>query len=129
MKTSVLFFSFTLTLLFSCKKDPGCTDPTADNFNDLAEVNDGSCTYSGQVVFWMGNPFNFVDVNVNGCTKTISVYYPSGGVTCGSNGCATFDLPIGTYSYSAEEEGSFGLEWSGYFIVEKNTCLTLQLTP
>jgi len=33
------------TFSFSCKKDKGCTDPLANNFDPLATQDDGSCKY------------------------------------------------------------------------------------
>ena len=33
-------------VLFSCKKEQGCTDQIAINFNSTAEEDDGSCIYS-----------------------------------------------------------------------------------
>ena len=39
------FLSITL-LLFSCKKEEGCMDPFAQNYNALATIDDGSCNYT-----------------------------------------------------------------------------------
>ena len=47
---------FALLLAFACKKEvvkiKGCMDKTATNYKTDAEEDDGSCTYSGKVVFW-----------------------------------------------------------------------------
>ncbi len=52
-------FSYTIFLtlalaglsLTSCKKEEGCTDPTATNYNADAEVDDGSCAYEFSIDF------------------------------------------------------------------------------
>jgi hypothetical protein len=36
----------------SCRKEPGCTDPTSKNYSATAEIDNGSCTYEGSAVFW-----------------------------------------------------------------------------
>jgi hypothetical protein len=69
---------------------------------------------------------NYIDVTVNGLTQTITVYYPNGGVDCGSAGCANFHLPVGTYNYYAEEQGTFNY-WSGQITIPKNGCSSLLL--
>ncbi|MEP7163307.1 MAG: hypothetical protein ABI741_01370 [Ferruginibacter sp.] len=51
MNSHTLKSVFTILLaLFCCcqayNQVPGCTDPMANNFNSLATVNDGSCTYN-----------------------------------------------------------------------------------
>ncbi len=40
--TGLFFLSLSLTFI-SCNKNPGCTDPNAENYNDQAEVDDQSC--------------------------------------------------------------------------------------
>jgi len=44
MNKFILLLIFS-TLLFACKKEEGCTDPSAKNYNPEAEKDDGSCEY------------------------------------------------------------------------------------
>jgi len=126
MKKSILIL-MSVFILAACKKEiPGCTDYSADNYSSAATYNDGSCQYSGNLNFWMSTPLNYIDVTVNGSTQTITMYYPAGNVTCGSNGCANFNLPVGSYPYYAEEQGT-STYWSGTATVLQNNCSTLLL--
>ncbi len=44
----LIVFTMSISLiLFSCKKEQGCTDITACNFSPTAEENDGSCYSPG----------------------------------------------------------------------------------
>ncbi len=123
-----MFVPILLIGLNSCKKEiAGCTDSSATNYNVSATDNDGSCQYNGSVTFWINSSMNFVDVTVNGTNKTITVYYPGGGVDCSTSGCATYSLPTGTYSYYAEEQGSLLNYWSGNVTITKNGCATMLL--
>lgn len=43
-----------LTFTFSgCKKEKGCTNTSAENFESSAEEDDGSCIYTGSYVLWI----------------------------------------------------------------------------
>ncbi len=43
----LLLLSITIAItFFACKKEEGCTDPVATNFNSNAEIDDGSCEYT-----------------------------------------------------------------------------------
>ena len=46
----VITILFIGSLLTSCSKEEGCTDPAANNFNIEAETDDGSCTYTAATV-------------------------------------------------------------------------------
>ena len=53
VKTVLTTAIFALLLTTSCKKE-GCLDSEASNFDSEAKKDDGSCTFSGNVVFWIG---------------------------------------------------------------------------
>ncbi len=86
-------------------------------------------TANGDVTFWQSGtpPYNYTDVTINGVTKTITLDYPSGTPACNSTGCASFNLPVGTYNYSAAEQGG-GTTWSGTVNVTSGGCLTVKLS-
>lgn len=54
----VLLSVASISILFtSCAKEEilGCTDPIAINYDEYSETDDGSCQYSGEIVFWYGS--------------------------------------------------------------------------
>jgi hypothetical protein len=52
MKKTILILSSVLIFL-SCKKE-GCTDVFADNYDEKAKKNNGSCQFSGNLTVWYG---------------------------------------------------------------------------
>lgn len=62
--THLTALAFALCLAFvSCKKEEGCTDSTALNFNSDAEEDDGSCEYDQSLQ--MPSSYSFTDGNGN----------------------------------------------------------------
>lgn len=80
----------------------------------------------GQVVFWQAPACgcNITNVTIGSTTRQITLDFSS-VPTCGDNGTATFNLPIGTYSFSATDGTK---TWNGNITITKNNCSKLQLT-
>ena len=53
----------------------GCMDPLADNYNPLANQDDGTCTYSTGIGPNSGGPGN--NPSANGCTDPTALNYSS----------------------------------------------------
>jgi len=88
------------TLLNSCAKN-GCTDSNANNYTEDAKKDDGTCTYTGNLVIWWGkaladsaNAYGItaIKVYVDGTfvnTYSTSTYW-TGAPTCGANGAVNY---------------------------------------
>jgi len=77
---------------------------------------------TGNVIFWISQPMNTVNCTIDGQTNVITSYYESGINECQQSGCAYFEVPIGTYSFTAKENGVFGYSWSGSITVKGGEC-------
>ncbi len=51
-KIFVLIIALLSVGIISCKQE-GCVDIKSNNYNKEAEVDDGSCTFDGNAVFWI----------------------------------------------------------------------------
>ena len=105
-----------------------CQEVADGNFISLEDCQQ-NCSSGGsgniQVTFWVETPVDLpITVYVNGQSRSITNYYPS-GVSCGYSGCANFSLPPGTYSWNATANtGSWSntSTWS-------SSCHTMKLNP
>lgn len=130
-----------LSLLTGCQTE-GCTDPTAVNYESTADVNDGSCNYEGEVVFWYNAATSqevidffgqsllfYVNGQLIGSTSA-SVYW-TGAPDCGQNASITYtgtwqNNTSKTVSYEVWDEDGYQW-WSGTITLNANNCLALQL--
>ena len=87
---------------------------------------DGGTT--GNVTFWVNQSIgsNYITVNCNGQSRTISNSISTNSPTCNMTSSANFSLPAGTYSFTASNAL---FNWSGNISITGNgSCLTQQLT-
>lgn len=112
-------------LISGCQKEVmGCTYVTALNYNPHATIENGTCQYAGNAVFWFDEPRSDATLHINGKQGVITQYYPVEYPVCGSSGCANFSLAAGTYTYHAESSTSI---WDGSMTVYANECSLILL--
>ena len=102
----------------------GCTDPSSSNYNPAANTDDGSCLYTGNATFWYNSNGTTATIIVNSQVRYITKYYSTYNPTCGSDGCANFTLPTGSYSYQASSSWH---TWNGSITITKNGCVLVLL--
>ena len=84
----------------------------------------------GSAMFWMPKGKNTVVVFVDDSrVGVIFNFFPNGVTYCGTNGCALANnLPEGEHTYTAREEGSDEVKWSGSVSVTGGQCVKKSLT-
>jgi hypothetical protein len=101
----IAFLSILSLLIFSCSK-PGCTDPSAQNYNSYAKKNDGSCTYQTKLIFWQDltaanswAPLGVTSLKyyVNGVYigSSMANEYYSSQPSCAATGQASYTIDLG----------------------------------
>ncbi len=99
---------FAIAMLTACSDDDsGSTTPT-----------------NGDVSFWNNDDsIGIITVNVNSASAQITHnIHPDG---CGESGCANFNLPPGTYNFTAS--ATTGETWNSSCTVEAGGCLRFNL--
>ena len=66
----ILLFSLSLITLISCETTPteGCTDPLAINYNNQANINNNTCEFTCDVLFYL-NQNAAADLDIAGVNK------------------------------------------------------------
>ena len=130
-----------LFVLQGCKVE-GCTDADAVNYSIDADTDDGSCNYSGSVVFWYGEEvatekiqwataYTFwVDGQIVGSQAVSMFWY--GAPDCGQDASITVEKDLGNVKSIAAEyeviDDSGFVVWEGIVNFQANTCEAVELT-
>ena len=142
MKRIILLPILIMTLLIgSCKKE-GCTDSLAENYNEKAKKDDGSCTYKADALIWWNEEtstaledyesyvlYIYVD-NVLVSTESIALFWNS-APECGAQGTVTASRDMKgnskeTVPYYIKDEYDEVL-WDGYLEYEAGVCYSQQV--
>lgn len=62
-----------LLTLNACTKTPGCTDAFADNYDPKANEDNGTCAYSGTLIFWCSTDRK-LELETNGYVSPASIF-------------------------------------------------------
>lgn len=145
MKKSVLYFVLIFitsgVFLSSCAVE-GCTDAEAENFNEDAKKDDGTCQFQGSIVFWYDKATSEALVSVNSIALAYYVdnqligssaggVYFSSAPDCGQSSTVTYVKDLGSQktqvaNYKVVDNDNY-IIWEGVVNINASTCLELQL--
>lgn len=113
----ILGFIATTVLFTQCKKDAVTPSPTPP-----------PASTSGQGMFWTSSDLGCgnITVTIGSNSRVINGFYNTSIPACGATSTATFDLSIGTYSYTASCSG--GKTWAGSLTITAGGCTKIELT-
>lgn len=88
----------------------------------------GGGSSTGQLTIWISSDLGYgtITVNCNNQTKYITQYYSTSTPSCGSSGCATFNITPGLYNLKASAGSA---SWNFSLNVVSNGCNNLRLLP
>ena len=140
-------FSFLIAVaaicLLSCKKPvPGCMDVNAENYNYLAEEDDGTCSYRGHAVFYHGlqTSQNLIDAGVTNVKLYVddvffdamspNVYFSSEPPCSHPDAMNMENYGIGSspskiFGYKIKDQDNFLLS-AGTFRISGNQCNAIE---
>jgi hypothetical protein len=95
-----------------------CSEPDTDSDPVPADTE-------GDATFWLATDLGVGNITVicNGMTQIITGYYPS-TPSCGASSSANFNMPPGTYNYTASAGNT---TWNGTISITAGGCSKLQL--
>ena len=135
MKKLLYLFLAVSFIFTACKKEQGCIDPIATNYNADAEEDDGSCTYgivgvwkptsvsgtssmtatvSGQIINSSDTTFTMTPTDEGWDFPTAIEFTTDGKMLVTENG----DTETNSYTYS----GNLLTVIEGDYVAETNTC-------
>lgn len=120
MKNTLLILSILLIGLASCKKQ-GCTDPLAENYDDKAQEDNGSCTYA---VPTAAAPEPILPAYTGEYGALVGIKT----VTSTTTPVGTFDTELGTAVAVFSQNGGTSFQTAGTISVATGTTNTLTLS-
>ena len=153
----ILLFSLSLITLISCETNSipveGCTDPNAINYNPQADINNNSCDFTGDIIFYLDqaagiylynegvekltfsiNTINgeFVNINIGSQYNDGGFYTAQTPPNCFDNFFTTGSVywsnnSYTTISWEAIDEAGF-VWYENTTILEGSECLPMELS-